>query len=215
MPISRRIVILLAAIAVVAAIPAAASANAGTSVTEENVSWWWNETTSVGTSTLERTDHGVTARFKAKGLTPGHAVTLWVIHFNNPGACATTPCSIPADVFNEAAGADFYWVDGTIVGPSGSVRMKGSLAVGQVAHSGKVEVGIGDAVPLSDPHRAEVVLATHSHGPTLSGADLRAQLTSFTGGCAVFNGVDGFATGFGDLPDAVGECSTIQRSLHR
>ena len=30
----------------------------------------------------------------------------------------------------------------------------------------------------------------------------------------MFNGADGFATGFGDIPDAVGECATIQRSLH-
>ena len=150
----------------------------------------------------------------ARELTPGDAVTLWIITFNNPEACATTPCSIPADVLNEAAGADFYWAAGKVVGANGRVVLSGRLDVGQTAYSGKVEVGIGDAVPLDNPFGAEVVLATHSHGPAATGAELAAQLTSFTGGCAVFNGADGFATGFDDIPDEVGECATIQRSLH-
>lgn len=204
----------IAAAALVAMIPAA-SADTTREVTTEGVSWWWDDTSTVGTSHLARTETGLQAKFVAKELTPGDAVTLWVITFNNPEACSTTPCSVPADVFNEAAGADFYWAAGKVVGANGRVVLSGRLNVGQTAYSGKVEVGIGDAVPLDNPYGAEVVLATHSHGPAATGAELYAQLTSFTGGCAVFNGADGFATGFGDIPDEVGECATIQRSLHQ
>jgi hypothetical protein len=51
-------------------------------------------------------------------------------------------------------------------------------------------------------------------GPTLA-----SQLSSFTGGCTVFLGDlelpgSGLADGPEDVPDAVGECSTLQASIH-
>lgn len=207
--------LVFAVAALVAATMAPVSAGEHRAATKEPVSWWWDDASTTGRSVLVRTDDGLHGVFSTSGLTPGDAVTLWYIIFNNPEACATSPCSVPADVFNEEAGADFYWADGRIVNPAGKVTLTGPLAVGQTAYSGKVEVGIGDAVPLTDPHGAEVVLAVHSHGPASTGDELAAQLSSFTGGCLVFNGVDGFATGPGDLPDAPGECSTLQRALHQ
>ena len=207
------LVLMLVVAGLVASLPAAGASQRVTTV--EPVSWWWDESDRVGVSVLHRSDDGIRALFASKGYTPGDAVTLWAIHFNNPSACATSPCSVPADVFNEAAEADFYWVAGKVVGPSGRLVLRGSLAVGQTAYSGKVEIGAGDAVPLVNPFGAEIVLATHSHGPAAEGEALAAQLTSFTGGCEVFNGADGFATGPQDIPDAVGECSTIQGSRHQ
>ncbi len=73
---------------------------------------------------------------------------------------------------------------------------------------------MGPGVPLTNPHGAEVVLALHSHGPMVPSA-MPDQINSFLGGCAAFNGPNGFAAGPGDVPDAVGECSTFVRSLHR
>jgi hypothetical protein len=212
---------LVALLLVLALVPAAsAQADAAGShghpaATRENVSWWWDADTNVGVSKLVRTQAGLRAALRVDNLTPGDAVTLWVIVFNNPEACSTSPCSVPADVFNEAAGADFYWADGAVVGLNGEARLRGSLHVGQTAYSGKAETGLAEPVPLMAPRTAEVVLAVHSHGPALAGAELEAQLTSYTGGCAVFNGPDGFAGGFEDLPDEVGECSTIQGALHQ
>ena len=174
--------------------------------------WWWEDTT-VGRSELVRDSDSIAATIRARGATPGDVVTLWLIVFNNPEACSTDPCSVPADVFNADTAADFYWADGAAVGNNGRVRLSGSLQTGDITHSGKAETGLADAVALSDPRRAEVVVALHSHGPAQEGAALEAQLGSFTGGCSVFNGPDGFAAGFDDIPDQVGECSTYQRSL--
>jgi hypothetical protein len=60
--------------------------------------------TVVGTSTLVRTDHGVSATVETSVLTPGDVVTLWWVVFNNPGECENplppvSPCG-PPDVLN-------------------------------------------------------------------------------------------------------------------
>jgi hypothetical protein len=207
--------VVVAVVALVAATVGPVSASGHRAATKETVSWWWDDASTTGRSVLVRTDAGLRGVFSTSGLTPGDAVTLWFIIFNNPEACDTSPCAVPADVFNEEAGADFYWGDGRIVNAAGNVSLTGTLAVGQTAHSGLVEIGAGEAVPLTNPHGAEVVLAVHSHGPASTGDALASQLNSFTGGCEVFNGADGFATGPDDLPDAPGECSTLQRALHQ
>jgi hypothetical protein len=213
--IRRALMMVFVVAALVAATVAPVSAAGQREATKEPVSWWWDDASTTGSSVLVRTDAGLRGVFSTSGLTPGDAVTLWFIIFNHPEACSTSPCSVPADVFNEDAGADFYWGDGGIAGPTGRVSLVGPLAVGQTAYSGKVEIGAGEAVPLSNAHGAEVVLAVHSHGPASTGDELASQLSSFTGGCLVFNGADGFATGPEDLPDAPGECSTLQRALHQ
>lgn len=214
---NRRFCVALGAVAILVATmvaPAAASTNQS-ALSREPVSWWWDHDDTVGRSNLVRTPNGLRAAVRSTGLTPGDAVTLWFIVFNNPEACSTSPCSVPADVFNSDTEADFFWGDGRVVGAKGSATFAGSLGVGQTAHSGKVEIGAGDAVPLTNPRGAEVVLALHSHGPAATGDLLAAQLGSYTGGCEVFNGPDGFAAGPADIPDAFGECSTLQGALHR
>ena len=102
---------------------------------------------------------------------------------------------------------------------AGTTTFAGHLQAGDTGASGKAELAAAGvapvvAVPLTDVDGAEVVLALHDHGPADSGQTLRAQLSSFLGGCSTFNGPDGFAAGPADIPDAMGECSTFQRSLH-
>ena len=212
---------LLAVLALTFAVVPAASANESTegrhqrSVSWDSVSWWWDDDSTIGGSLMIRGNDAIRAGVYSRSLTPGDVATLWFIVFNNPEACSTDPCSVPADVFNPDAEADFHWGAGAVVNAWGRVWLRGSLNVGETAHSGKAETGLADAEALSNPHGAEVVLAIHSHGPALTGADLDAQLSSFTGGCAVFNGPDGFASGPQDIPDEVGECSTLTHSLHR
>jgi hypothetical protein len=74
---------------------------------------------------------------------------------------------------------------------------------------------LGNEVPLIDPYKAEIVLAIHRHGPALQGQQLKHQLNSFSGACVNFIGPDGFAASPEDVPDQVGECSTIQFSRHQ
>lgn len=209
-----RFLALVAAMAVSTLIPATPAAAAG-STSKEPVTWIWEDSPAQGRSVLTRDQAGVSGRLVSGGLTPGDAVTLWIVVFNTPEGCATTPCTMPDDVFNPDANADFHWADGAVVEPNGMAAFDGRLNVGDVSGSGKTETGMGTAVPLLDPAGAEVRLTLHSHGPAASGDALVAQLTTFLGGCAVFTTPNATAAGPNDVPDEFGECSAIQSSIHR
>lgn len=170
----------------------------------------------VGHSRLVRTPHGITAVLQTTGLPANQAITMWFIIVNNPQACSSTPCSLLDVLFNPEAAGDFHYGAGVVTGGSGMATFAGHLAVGDVSGSGKVETGLGDAVALSAPYQAEVLLALHSHGPKMTGLALKSQLSSFTGGCAIFLGEpnSGWAQGPDDMPDEAGECTTFQASRH-
>lgn len=207
------------AVVMALSLPAPAVGSAPAEISRADVHWWWDTDAAVGRSKLVRVDNGLSAVVRSTGLPAGHAVTLWFIIFNNPAACSTQPCSMPADVFNQDTRADFYFGGGHVVG-RGQQVFAGHLNVGQTAGSGKAELADADvaevqAVPLTAPRDAEVVLALHSHGPAMQGPLLVDQLSSFLGGCITFLGPSGFADGPGDVPHLEGQCSTVQRSLHR
>lgn len=185
--------------------------------TTSNAFWTWDPSGSAGVSTLVRTDAGLSATYKTEGLPPGQAITMWFIVVNNPEACNSSPCSIEDVLFNEAAQGDFLIGAGNVIGGSGVGNFGGSLKVGDISGSGFAEIGMPErAVGLLNPRGAEVHLALHSHGPALIGQTLKSQISSFTGGCAVFLGNQfGIADGPDAVPSEVGQCSTIQASIHR
>ena len=183
-------------------------------VSTENVYWYWDSENATGQAQLIRKPSGIKAIFKTSELPVGQAITLWVMVFNNPEKCSTNPCTVPDDFFTPGVEGDFHFVSGQVV--SGEQEtFSGQLDVGDNAGSGRAELGIDGGVPLLNPYKAEIVLAIHSHGPAQAGDVLEAQLSSFAGGCEEFNGPNGFATSPEYLPDAQGECSTIQYSLHQ
>jgi len=206
--------------AVTATITATAASAAPATQSTHPVVWTWDPTTPIGTSTLVRTDAGLSATIQSSGIPAGQAVTLWFIVFNNPSACAGDPCSIVDLIFNPAAEGDFLVGGGRVTGGT-QTSLGGGLQVGDTSGSGFIEIGMpGRAIGLTNPRGAEVHLALHSHGPAVAGETLRDQISSFTGGCRVFLGNGGFAgsgiaDGPEDVPDAVGECSTLQASVHR
>jgi hypothetical protein len=175
--------------------------------------------TPVGTSTLLRTDAGISATFRTSGLPAGQAVTLWFVIFNNPAACVAG-CGLDDLLFNPSAGGDFLVGAGHVVGASGTANFGGHLGVGDTSGSAFPEIGMPDRpIGLTSPWGAQVGLLIHSHGPMVPGQVLASQISSFTGGCTVFLGDlelpgSGIADGPEDVPDAVGECSTIQASIH-
>jgi hypothetical protein len=175
--------------------------------------------TPLGESTLVRTDAGISASYRSSGVPAGQAVTLWFVIFNNPSACSG-PCGAADLFFNPAAGGDFLVAAGNVIGASGTANFGASLKVGDTSGSAFPEIGMPErSVGLTNPRGAQVALLLHSHGPKLGGPDLVAQLSTFTGGCQVFQGDlelpgSGLADGPEDVPDAIGECSTIQASVH-
>jgi hypothetical protein len=211
--------ILPAAMALTMAVAAAWSlpaASAQSQRASQPVFWIWDPSLVTGHSTLLRTDTGISAVLHTSELQPGHAMTLWFIVFNNPDACATSPCSA-ADLFNPVVQGDFLLAAGNIVGGNGQAVYGGHLQVGDIRGSGMIEIGHPElAVGLLNPFGAEIQLAVHSHGPALSGQELAAQISSYTGGCQTFLGNQyGIAQGPQDVPMAPHQCSTIQASVYQ
>lgn len=212
----RRIFSWLAAAALALGATLALPARAEQSVqTTASVYPWWVRENPVGVATLIRDSSGLTAIVHTSGLPPGQAVTLWFIVINKPENCSTSPCALPADVFAATTEGDFHLGNGHVIGNNGTATFAGRLNVGETAGSGRIEIGMGPANPLTNPFGAEVVLALHVHGPAQQGAALHSQISTYLGGCETFLGPNGFASGPEDVPTAQGECSTTQLSLHR
>jgi hypothetical protein len=219
--ITRRILaaamVITAAVVMSLSIPAAsAQREAAPQRASQDVFWIWDSSLVTGTSTLLRNETGVSAVLRTSELAPGHAMTLWFIVFNNPDACATSPCSA-SDLFNPVVQGDFLLAAGNVVGGTGRAVYGGALQVGDTRGSGMIEIGFPElAVGLLNPLTAEIHLAVHSHGPALRGRELAAQISSYTGGCQTFLGNEfGIAQGFGDVPMLPHQCSTIQASVYQ
>ncbi len=69
---------------------------------------------------LIRSRNGLTANLMAAHLEPGHPYTVWWIIFNQPGACATTPCSAP-DLMT--AGGAVHYATGGVAGAGGELNL--------------------------------------------------------------------------------------------
>jgi hypothetical protein len=175
-----------------------------------------------GKTQLIRSPNGLTANFKTTGLSAGHAVTLWIMFFDNPGACLTPgACDPDVDIGRDGVRFDFHYAGGHIVN-SAKTTISGHLRVGETSTSGWAELAaIGGApaafiTPLTNPYGAQVILALHSHGPMQRGKNLAAQLSSYLGGCNLpfLGNLAGFAQSSDDIPANEGECSTIQLAFH-
>ena len=78
--------------------PTAAIADASHKSTSPPI-WAYGDPVPNGKTSLVRTPNGLTAQFQTTGLTAGHAVTLWIMFFDNPQACATPgACELAVDV---------------------------------------------------------------------------------------------------------------------
>lgn len=126
-------------------------------------------------SMLVRSRHGVFMTLNTSGLAPGTVASVWWVFFNNPGACATTPCG-GADLSNPEVHSSRVNAAARIVGADGAADYGSFIAVGDTT-------GALDGPGLLDPRRAEIHLAVRTHGTALSGSMLMAQLTMFNGGC--------------------------------
>lgn len=193
-----------------------AFAGGSTSVSWERTYWTWNSQKVMGFSKLIRTEDGLKAKIETRGLGKFKAFTLWFVVFNNPDSCLTDPCTV-ADLENPAAEGDFLY-GGGIITSGGFTRFAAALDAGDSSGSGFPELGAPPeaAIGLTNPMGADVLLAIHSHGPATSGATLKSQVSSFAGGCIppFLGDAFGWAEGRSDIPQAEGECSTLQVSVH-
>ena len=213
----KTIRILLSSVTVAALLVAPLAAIAGPDhVSKSPPFWTFAAPPPAGTTQLVRSPQGLTAQFNTTGLMAGHAVTLWIMFFDNPEACAVAgECNPAVDIGAPGVRFDFHYAGGHIVNGK-KTTISGHLQVGELSTSGWAEVGSPLATPLTNPSGAQVILALHSHGPAQAGQALMAQMSSYLGGCDLpfLGDASGFAQGFGDIPANDGECSTIQLAFH-
>jgi hypothetical protein len=95
----------------------------------------------VGTSTLTRTDSGISFSLSTTGLQAGHAVTIWWMVFN-----PDSPVSV-------------QYAAGHVIDQGGAAQFGGHLQVGDT--DGVINGGPG----LLDALAANVVLVVRDHGP--------------------------------------------------
>jgi len=190
-------------------------------VSETDVGWWWGEGTG-GTAKIVRTNKGISGNFfsslsNSEGSAEGLAVTLWLIIFNNPGACATSPCS-ESDLGNPAVMPDAVYGAGNIVDDSEEASFGFHLKAGDNSGSIAVLFGLptddGEPWGLIDPRGAEVHYVLRLHGPMIP-LEMPAQIKTYGGGCVDF-------APYGYLPPANeselklgwGECQDVQAALN-
>ena len=75
---------LTAAAALALQMPAEARLSSSERITTSPV--YWGDVV-VGYSTLVRTPNGISFTYHTSGLPAGYVFTLWIVVFNNPGAC--------------------------------------------------------------------------------------------------------------------------------
>lgn len=187
--------------------PSAQSAPAATSTSDV---WRFSDGSTVAgaSSTLVRTDRGVSASLKTSGLPAGDAVTMWWVIFNNPEHCDGDPsspfnCAEP-DLFNEDVAASVQYAAGHVVGADGRFGAGAHLSEGDttgcVFGEGFLCAGLIDA------RAAEIHLVVRSHGPKFP-EFMPGQIKSFHVACTP-------ETSFG-LGDGPNECMDLQFSGHQ
>ena len=203
--------------ATIATVVKAAPAN----VSETGVGWWWGEGTG-GTAKIVRTNKGISGNFSSslsnsEGSAEGLAVTLWLIIFNNPNECATSPCS-ESDLGNPAVMPDAVYGAGNIVDDSEQASLGFHLKAGDNSGSIADLFGLptdgGEPFGLIDPRGAEVHYVLRLHGPMIP-LEMPAQIKTYGGGCVDF-------APYGYLPPANeselklgwGECQDVQAALN-
>lgn len=142
---------------------------------------------------------GATITVHTTGLTPGDAVTAWVVYFNDGTVCTTGTPDIPntscdlGDLF--LGGGGIVRLDGKVIGSAGKATFSGNIKVGEGS-----EIGPPGVVPYA-PVSPDFHIVIRSHGPKVPSA-MPAQIHSVGGGCT--------SELSGEIPDAVGECGDVQ-----
>lgn len=144
---------------------------------------WQNSKIEGANSTYYATENGISVTFDSAGLTPGHAVTLWIVIFNHPENCSNPMGDFmcgSADLIH--AGGDpsveggLVGGGGHVIGPDGEFHAGTYLAVGDMSNISQGAPG------LTNPLGAEVHLVIRDHGP-VNPETLEDQLTTFGGEC--------------------------------
>ena len=144
----RRLLVAFLTVGLLAAIPLS-RAGAATQTTSD-VTLISDPSMVVGTSTLTRTESGISFTLQTTGLEPGHAVTIWWMVVNPDGGVAV------------------LYAAGHVVDEDGTAEFGGYLQVGDSTGALPVGTMVTDT-SLEDALDATVYLVVRDHGPAKPG----------------------------------------------
>jgi hypothetical protein len=151
--VKRKLLVGLALIGLLSAIPLT-HAGAATQTTS-NINLLADPSVVVGTSTLTRTDSGISFSLETSDLEPGHAVTVWWMVVNPDGGVAV------------------LYAAGHVIDDSGTAEFGGHLQVGD-----STGYAMGSDTTLEDALQATVYLVVRDHGPA-NPRTVNAQIHTF------------------------------------
>jgi hypothetical protein len=108
---------------------------------------------------------------KLKDLTPGNAITVWFVHWDDLTQCAESGCT-ESDLGDPGNGAIWSQIGG-VVGRNGQFNQGSFVKVGE-------DTGGPIPVALENPLGAEIHLVVQDHGPATGDP---AQTSTFHSGC--------------------------------
>ena len=144
----RRLLITLVIVGLLAAIPLS-RAGAATRTTSD-VTLLSDPSVEVGTSTLTRTESGISFSLQTTGLEPGHAATIWWMVVNPDGGVAV------------------LYAAGHVIDEDGTAEFGGYLQVGDSTGALPVGTMVTDT-NLEDALSSTVYLVVRDHGPAKPG----------------------------------------------
>lgn len=218
---TRKLLVMCSAILLaLATSPSTKASGADTSTSDAY--WWWFE--HVGIAKIVRRDNGISGNIRLNvsdwvtdpaGLT----ITLWIVIFNNPAACATPYACGDPDFGNPDVKADVVYGGGTTAGVLGRAMIefhyRAGSNIGSIANIFFLPTDEnGEGFGLIYPRTAEVHYVARFHGPR-NRATMPDQINSYEGGC-VFNAPYGwpFPEFPGDLYLGPGDCQDVIFAIH-
>jgi hypothetical protein len=147
----------------------------------------------LGAAWLIRSKHGIQGRIMTYVPSAGDPYTLWLVVFNRPSECATTPCSA-ADIANPAVDASVFNGSGAISASNGLgggvINFDFARLAGRLPRDLFVLVGDPRGLFRNRGFAAEIHLVVDQHPPIVPGADswiADLTTTNFPGAGPSFN----------------------------
>jgi hypothetical protein len=179
MAMKHGVVIMVMAVLMVSSVLWAPSSRAEPAAISDSVLQLLSDSSIVNgsSSTLVRTDKGVTMTIHTSGLPPGAAHTVWWIIYNHPEKC-TTPYTcdprrdFPSTVLNAT---------GHVIGNDGVGNFAAHLEEGDTSGLSLPIKFPEDALGLTDARKAGIALVVRTHGQPIPG-QVNEQISMYNGG---------------------------------
>ena len=144
---------------------------------------WEGQSIGGASASYQAYEDGISAALDTSGLQPGHAVTFWVVVFNNPELCSNGDGGLRCGegdllIFegDPAIEGTVVYGAGHVIGPDGKGSFGTYLATGDTSRV------LLDGPGLTNPLGADVHIVVRDHGPVQEGLFADA-LRTFGGGC--------------------------------